>query len=536
MPLRRKTSFASLALLLFTFPALEFASAQCAIEPIKPIPPLGCKDVTPQCVTISNGQSYWTWVCVPDSGGADANSGPARQAPAPERAIPRATDQSPVQTAPVNPVVVAPQTHVQISEDSKAAVERLRTIAQRIGECPKVLDFENQWGRKKDEIEQYYQGPPENIVWDVVAGDSVRAPYLGYVEFTINENQSVPDSAMQKFQQKFGQRGHTSLTFDAFFKILVTFPLHLRYEYDLGPSGLQLTRVLHRNKNTRDSWQDANIRSASSHCWDTAARNTQTTKGAPGDHAVSQDNAQAAIQRLASLGPEWQGSAEQGDPVAQYNLGASYELGSGLPQDLAKAAMWYRKAGEQGYAVAQYSLGTMYSQGRGVPQDYAQAAIWLRKAAEQGIARAQIELSALYAGGQGVPQDNIQAVFWLRKAAEQGNGFAEILLGFTYAVGKRVPQDYAQAAIWFRKAAEQGEAEAQEYLGILYANGHGVPQDYAEAYFWLYLAAAGKLDAESAEGTAKDRDEAASHLSPADQARVQERARKWFEDHPSKPQ
>jgi len=47
VPLRRKIPFASLALLLFTFPAPEFASAQCAIKPIKPIPPLGCKDVTP---------------------------------------------------------------------------------------------------------------------------------------------------------------------------------------------------------------------------------------------------------------------------------------------------------------------------------------------------------------------------------------------------------------------------------------------------------------------------------------------------------
>ncbi len=466
MPLRRKTPFASLALLLFTFPALEFASAQCAIKPIKPIPPLGCKDVTPQCVTNSNGQSYWTWICVPDSGGADANSGPARKAPAPERAIPRATDQSPVQTAPVNPVVVAPQTHVPISEDSKPAVETLRTIAQRIGKCPNVLDFENQWGRKKDEIEQYYQGPPENIVWDVVAGDSVRAPYLGYVEFTINENQSVPDSAMQKFQQKFGQRGHTSLTSDAFFKILVRFPLHLRYEYDLGPSGLQLTRVLQRNKNTRDSWQDANIRSAASHCWDTAARNTQTTRNAPGDpHAVSQDNAQAAIQWLASLGPEWQGSAEQGDPVAQYNLGASYEGGYGLPQDLAKAAMWYRKAAEQGHAVAQYGLGTMYSHGRGVPQDY------------------------------------------------------------------------AQAAYWWRKAAEQNYVDAQFYLGLLYAMGQGVRQDNAEAYFWYMLAASShKIEGVTQEDVTTEINAVRSELKPADQAREQDRVRKWLEDHPAKPQ
>ena len=73
MQLHRKIPFGLLTSLLFMFSALEFAPAQCAIEPIKPIPPLGCKDVTPQCVSTSNGQSYWTWICVPDRGGADAN-------------------------------------------------------------------------------------------------------------------------------------------------------------------------------------------------------------------------------------------------------------------------------------------------------------------------------------------------------------------------------------------------------------------------------------------------------------------------------
>jgi TPR repeat protein len=189
-----------------------------------------------------------------------------------------------------------------------------------------------------------------------------------------------------------------------------------------------------------------------------------------------------------------------------------------------------------GDADEQYNLGLQFEHGQGVPQDYAQAATWLRKAAEQGNAKAQIELSTLYAGGQGVPQDDTQAAFWLRKAAEQGNGFAEILLGVLYELGKRVPQDYAQAAIWFRKGADQGNAEAQYNLGDLYASGHGVPQDYSEAYFWLDLAAAGQWNAERAESAAKDRDEAASHLSPADLSREQERASKWFEDHPPKRQ
>ncbi len=409
MPLRGKIPFALLAFLLLTFSTLEFASAQCAIKPIKPIPPLGCKDVTPQCVTNSNGQSYWTWICVPYNGGADANAGPTRQTPTPERAIPSEADQNAIQTAPVNSVVVAPQTHVLISEDSKPAVATLRTIAQRIGECPKVLDFENQWGRKKDEIARFYQESPVSLVWDVVTGNSVRAPYLGYVEFTVAVSYWVPDSSRQRFLKWPG--AVPTLKF-------VVGPWHYRYEYDLGPDGLQLTRALSRAPaKTAGEWAEPTRNAFAKYCWDTAARDTQVKAVALGDQSMPKDNAQATIQWLASLGPEWQSSAEQGDPVAQYNLGASYEGGHGLPKDYAKAAMWYRKAAEQGHAAAQYSLGMMYSHGSGVPQDYTQAGYWWRKAAEQNYANAQFYLGLLYGMGQGVRQDNEEAYFWVTLAA-----------------------------------------------------------------------------------------------------------------------
>jgi hypothetical protein len=48
--------------------------------------------------------------------------------------------------------------------------------------------------------------------------------------------------------------------------------------------------------------------------------------------------------------------------------------------------------------------------------------------------------------------------------------------------------------------------------------------------------AAGKQDASLAEATAEYRDAIASHLTPADLSREQERARQWFEAHQAKPQ
>jgi hypothetical protein len=104
-----------------------------------------------------------------------------------------------------------------------------------------------------------------------------------------------------------------------------------------------------------------------------------------------------------------------------------------------------------------------------------------------------------------------------------------------YRDGDGVPRDYAQATLWLRKAAEQGNARAQWSLGGLYLDSKGVPRDYAEAYFWYGLAAAGEQDASDSKQVAKYRDEAASHLTPADLSREQERVREWFEAHQAKP-
>jgi TPR repeat protein len=228
--------------------------------------------------------------------------------------------------------------------------------------------------------------------------------------------------------------------------------------------------------------------------------------------------------------------AASGDAAAQCGLGIIYAQGQGVPPDDMQAAFWYRKAAEQGDAKAQYLLGDLYIDGVGVPNDETQAVFWYRKGVEQNDAEAQDALGDMYDSGRGVSRDYAEAALWYRKAAEQDNADAQDSLGNLYYMGQGVPQDDAQAATWFRKAAWQGAAGSQYHLGGLYYWGRGVPQDYAEAYFWLDVADAGNLDALTAEWIAKYRDEAASHLTPADLFRAQERARKWFEAHQVKPQ
>ena len=62
-----------------------------------------------------------------------------------------------------------------------------------------------------------------------------------------------------------------------------------------------------------------------------------------------------------------------------------YAEGHGVSQDYKEAVKWFRKAAEQGEALAQYDLGFMYGKGHGVPRDYILAHMWFTLAAGNGI-------------------------------------------------------------------------------------------------------------------------------------------------------
>jgi GAF domain-containing protein len=68
--------------------------------------------------------------------------------------------------------------------------------------------------------------------------------------------------------------------------------------------------------------------------------------------------------------------AEQGDPAAQFSLGARYATGEEVKQDYTEAVRWFTLAAEQGHILAQATLGAYYWAGRGVPQDLTKAYYW----------------------------------------------------------------------------------------------------------------------------------------------------------------
>jgi TPR repeat protein len=158
--------------------------------------------------------------------------------------------------------------------------------------------------------------------------------------------------------------------------------------------------------------------------------------------------------------------------------------------------------------------------------DYATALRLYRPLAEEGLAIAQFNVGLMYDLGQGVPQNYPAAVKWYRRAADQGRDDAQYQLGHLYYK----QNDYAEAAKWFHLAAGQGRADAQSNLGVMYAEGDGVPPDYVQAFMWFSLAAA-----QNHKDAIKNRDSAASLMTPAQMAEAQKLAREWKPVTPSPP-
>ncbi len=140
---------------------------------------------------------------------------------------------------------------------------------------------------------------------------------------------------------------------------------------------------------------------------------------------------------------------------AQYGVGVAYVSGQGIAPNPQRSREWFLKAATQGHARSQYQIGDSYDKGSGgVAQDYKQAASWFERAAEQGEVRAQSAIGYMYDIGQGVAADPKRAKTWYEKAAAKGNGFAQYNLGSMYGTGRGVERNELQAYVWFIIAEE----------------------------------------------------------------------------------
>lgn len=121
-------------------------------------------------------------------------------------------------------------------------------------------------------------------------------------------------------------------------------------------------------------------------------------------------------------------AAELGHAQAQCDLGMCFYLGDGVPRDLDKAVLWFRRAAQQGYGGGALNLGNCYANGDGVEQNDITAAAWYLEAAQHGHAGAQFNLANCYRDGVGVEQSVNAAIAWyLYSLREQGELVVDIL-------------------------------------------------------------------------------------------------------------
>jgi uncharacterized protein len=86
--------------------------------------------------------------------------------------------------------------------------------------------------------------------------------------------------------------------------------------------------------------------------------------------AAESGNYQTAVQ-------QWGPLAEQGHPIAQFNLALLYHSGSGISLDESKAVEWYEKSAKNGYYKAQEYMAVGYREGWfGLPKNSKKADYW----------------------------------------------------------------------------------------------------------------------------------------------------------------
>ena len=179
-------------------------------------------------------------------------------------------------------------------------------------------------------------------------------------------------------------------------------------------------------------------------------------------------------------------AAQSGDVVSQIQLGSIYANGQeGMQRSYTEALRWFHMAAEQGSPLAQYNLALLFEHGLGTERSLADAAIWYQRAANMGHPGAQLNLGYMYEHGLGVTENKTKAKELYTSAANSGDQVAQHNLGLMLvSEGIGAPQHEA-AFHWFKQSAESGYVPAQYSLGLRYLNGLGTSRSTRDAIDWL---------------------------------------------------
>jgi TPR repeat protein len=278
------------------------------------------------------------------------------------------------------------------------------------------------------------------------------------------------------------------LAIEACIKAAEGSPLGARFHYNLGRAYLKRASIPDRDlgdrqrdlRSARLSYDDAQRAGYVSALNDLAALYET-------DDSTGGSNVQAV--ELLKHG------AQQGDPLAMYNLALHYANGSnGVTRDVFQAAEFFGKAAESGSvsAMVEYGLALYYGSGmRPNPPNPRRGMEWLQQAADAGSVRAKYWLGMFYLTGKAIPAPNsgnsLRAdpdlgLLWLARVAESGDSNTQALMALLMqdGIGLLNPQPEIAARFW-RLAAEGGNAFAEyEFADRLRRGFLQVKQEYGQ--------------------------------------------------------
>lgn len=177
--------------------------------------------------------------------------------------------------------------------------------------------------------------------------------------------------------------------------------------------------------------------------------------------------------------------ADEGNPTAQFRLGAMYRDGLGTAADLDRSLHYFELAQTTRFPGAADALIPIYvARAREAGEPEAEIS-WFQRAADLGDASSLAVLGSYYLSGVGVEADPQRAIDqYLIPAAEAGDVRAQTNLGFAYTRGVGVAPDEAEAFRWYLAAAEGGLVRAQAAVGLMYETGRGTDVNLGEALRW----------------------------------------------------
>jgi len=183
-------------------------------------------------------------------------------------------------------------------------------------------------------------------------------------------------------------------------------------------------------------------------------------------------------------------AAQGNDAVAQVRLASFYDAGVDLdPKDTkievapnaAAALELYRLAAQNGVPLAVYNVGTFYESGRAVDRDMQKAFAFFLQSAVDGFLLGMQKAGVYYLNGAGTLRDPVAATSWFTRTAAAGlpegllslglmaeNG---LFMGSTDTTPFRTAADQYQKAADAPSAGDEIRVEALLRLGGLYARG-----------------------------------------------------------------